>query len=140
MRAWPSCATSTSSCNAVAADPSHKAAAWRRWLGIVLRTAHLAGVAWLGAALAGAPIQGSLPAWFVVGTGVALLSVEVADARIDLRELAGATSLAKLVVVAWMALDAVIAPVLFWFVLVLSALSSHAPRWLRHWRPGRIQK
>jgi hypothetical protein len=35
-----------------------------------------------------------------------------------------------------MAIDPARAPAVFWVVLVVSALSSHAPRGLRHWRPG----
>ena len=41
--------------------------------------------------------------------------------------------LAKLAAVAWMALGGAGAQPLFWAVLVLSAISSHAPRELRHW-------
>ncbi len=90
-------------------------AAWRRWLGIVLRTAHLAAVTVLGAAL---------------------LAIECADGRIRLLELAGTVALAKLVLAAWMVIVPAHAAALFWILLVASALSSHAPRALRHWRPG----
>jgi hypothetical protein len=117
------------------APDSTKAAAWRRWLGIVLRTAHLAGVAWLGAALLGAPLAMFNGAAWVSASGVALLVIDSLDGRIRLLDLAGLVSLAKLGVVAWMALDPARAAQLFWVVLIVSALSSHAPRGLRHWRP-----
>lgn len=112
-------------------------AAWRRWLGIVLRTTHLAGITLLGAALMGAPLGMAAAAAWAAGSGVALLAVEWLDGRVRLLELAGTVSLVKLAVVAWMALDPARAAALFWLVLVISALSSHAPRALRHWRPGR---
>lgn len=112
-------------------------AAWRRWLSIVLRAAHLAGVIVLGAVLLGAPLP-LLPAGAaVLCSGVALLALEIADARLRCNELAGLVALAKLAVVAWMALDPAHAASLFWGVLIVSAVSSHAPRHWRHWRPGR---
>ena len=119
-----------------------KPAEWRRWLGIVLRTAHLAGVVWMGAAYVGpaAPAVGSggvaaghSGALLVLVSGVALLLSEWFDGRIRLGELAGVVVLAKLAAVAWMALGGAGAQALFWAVLLLSAISSHAPRELRHW-------
>jgi hypothetical protein len=119
-----------------------KPAEWRRWLGIVLRSAHLAGVVWMGAAYvgtaapavgAGGMAAGHTGALLVLVSGVALLLSEWFDGRIRLGELAGAVVLAKLAAVAWMALGGAGAQPLFWAVLVLSAISSHAPRELRHW-------
>lgn len=115
---------------------SDKPAAWRRWLGIALRTAHLASVVLLGAALLGAATPVTPAAAYAAASGAALLAIERIDGRIGLLDLAGLVSLAKLALVAWMALDVARAPTLFWCVLVVSALSSHAPRWLRHWRPA----
>ena len=66
----------------------------------------------------------------------ALLAMECADGRIRLLELAGTVALAKLVLAAWMVIVPAHAAALFWILLVASALSSHAPRALRHWRPG----
>jgi hypothetical protein len=113
-----------------------KPAAWRRGLGLTLRAAHLAAVTWLGAALLGAPVSLGAATAIVLASGVALLAIETFDARLRWNELAGVVSLGKLAVVAWMALDAARAPALFWLVLFVSALSSHAPRRWRHWRPG----
>jgi hypothetical protein len=36
-----------------------------------------------------------------------------------------------------MALQPAVAPALFWVALAVSGVVAHAPRWLRHWRPGR---
>lgn len=110
-------------------------AAWRRWLGIGLRTAHLASVTLLGAALLGAPLSLFGTAAAGAASGAALLAVECADGRIRLLELAGMVALAKLALVAWMALAPPHASALYWVVLVVSGVSSHAPRTLRHWRP-----
>jgi len=114
-----------------------KAAEWRRWLGILLRAAHIAGVALLAAQLMGAGGTATAGGWLTLLTGVALLVIELADARVRLDELAGAWVLAKLALVALgLALPSLALP-LFWLLLVVSALLSHAPRALRHWRPGR---
>ncbi|MFI4932976.1 MAG: hypothetical protein ACHP83_22240 [Burkholderiales bacterium] len=114
-----------------------KPAAWRRWLSIALRAAHLAGVIGLGAVLLGAPLPLLQAGAAVLCSGVALLALEIADARLRWNELAGLVSLAKLAAIAWMALDPALAAGLFWGVLFVSAVSSHAPRHWRHWRPGR---
>jgi hypothetical protein len=112
-----------------------KPAEWRRWLGILMRTAHLVGVVWMGAAYLGpaAPAAGGQGAVLVLVSGVALLLSEWLDRRIRLSELAGVVVLTKLAAVGWMALGGAGAQPLFWAVLVLSAISSHAPRELRHW-------
>jgi hypothetical protein len=113
-----------------------KPAEWRRWLGILLRTAHLAGVVWLGAALLGAPV-GPGGGWLTLLSGLGLFASELVDGRIAPWELAGAVVVAKLgIVVAMLTWPAAALP-LFWGLLLLSAISSHAPKGLRHWRPGR---
>jgi hypothetical protein len=118
-------------------DPQSKPPAWRRWIAIVLRCAHLAGLVLLGASLLGAPLAPRGGAALTLVTGLALFVAELADTRIRLGELAGLVVVLKLAAVAWMALDPTVAPLLFWLVLVVSGLMSHAPRPLRHWRPRR---
>ena len=113
-----------------------KPAGWRRWLAIALRTGHTVGVVLLGAALYGAAVPHRLAGALTLLTGIVLMALERADGRIRFRELAGAFSLVKLVAVAWMALDGAAARSLFWVVLVLSGIVAHAPRPVRHWRPG----
>jgi hypothetical protein len=119
------------------AEVPDKPAAWRRWLGIVLRASHLAAVVALGAALLGAPVARLPAAAAVLASGIALLAVETLDARMRFGELAGLVSLLKLAAVAWLVLDADGALAAFWIVLLVSALVSHAPRRVRHWRPRR---
>lgn len=109
---------------------------WRRWLGIALRAAHLAGVVLLGAALLGAPLAAA-GAGLTLASGLALLASELADRRIALTELAGAVVLLKLLLVAAMLAWPAAALPLFWALLGLSALVSHAPKGLRHWSPWR---
>lgn len=116
--------------------PAEKPAEWRRWLGIVLRTLHLAGVVWLGAALLGAPV-GAGGGWLTLLSGLGLFASELIDGRVAVQELAGAVVVAKLGVVAAMLAWPAAALPLFWTLLMVSALSSHAPKGLRHWRPGR---
>jgi hypothetical protein len=105
-------------------------------MAIVLRSAHLGGLVLLGAALLGAPLEPRSGAAVTLASGLALFAAELADTRIRLGELAGLVVLLKLAAVGWMAWQPTVAPVLFWLVLAVSAVVSHAPRPLRHWRPG----
>jgi hypothetical protein len=120
-----------------AAGARPKPAAWRRWLAIALRTGHTAGVVLLGAALYGAAVPQALGGSVTLVTGIALMTMERADGRIRFRELAGAFAVAKLAAVVWMALDGAATRVLFWIVLGLSGVVSHAPRPVRRWQPRR---
>lgn len=120
---------------AKAAQPA-KPAEWRRWVGIALRSTHLAGVVWLGAALLGAPV-GDGGGWLTLLSGLGLLASELIDRRVALGELAGALVLAKLAVVGAMLHWPASALPLFWALLLLSAVSAHAPKPVRHWRPRR---
>jgi hypothetical protein len=112
-----------------------KPSEWRRWLGIALRSAHLAGVTLLGATLLGAPVP--MAAALTLLSGLGLLAIELLDGRVALTELAGAVVLLKLVLVAAMWAWPAAGLPLFWGLLLLSAVVSHAPKGLRHWRPGR---
>lgn len=114
-----------------------KPAEWRRWLGITLRTAHLASVALLAAQVLGAGAVARHGALFTFASGLALLASELADRRVALGELAGLVVVAKLVLVGVMVWQPPLAPLLFWWVLAVSAVISHAPKGLRHWRPVR---
>lgn len=113
-----------------------KPSEWRRWVGIVLRSAHLAGVVWLGAALMGAPV-GHGGGWLTLASGLGLFASELIDRRVAPGELAGALVIAKLGVVGAMLHWPTLALPLFWILLAVSAVSAHAPKPVRHWRPGR---
>lgn len=114
-----------------------KPAEWRRWVGIGLRTAHIASVALLAAQVLGAGAVARHGALFTFVTGLALLASELADRRVALGELAGLVVVAKLALVGVMVWRPALAPQLFWWVLAVSAVISHAPKGLRHWRPVR---
>lgn len=123
--------------HAAASALKTKPPAWRRWVAILLRCAHLAGLVLLGAALLGAPVEVRGGALLTLASGLALFVAELVDTRIRLGELAGVVVLLKLAAVGWMALHPQAALLIFWPVLLVSALVSHAPRPLRHWRAGR---
>jgi hypothetical protein len=103
-----------------------------RWLALALRTVHLAGVVALGAALLGAPLARGASGAVVLASGVLLFAQDLRARRIALGELAGAVVLLKLAAVAWSAWAESHALVVFWGLLVLSSLSSHAPKRWRH--------
>lgn len=115
------------------AKPS-KPAPLRRWLDVLLRCCHLAAVILLGAALLGAPVAGSTAAAAVAVTGLLMFALDIWSYPGQLREIAGATVLVKLLLVLWMALDENVRPVLFWVVVLGSSISSHAPARFRHWK------
>ncbi len=109
-----------------------------RWLAVLLRSAHLAGVVWLGAKLlgsgpAGAAGGGHGPELLVLASGLVMLVMDLRARRIALNEVAGASVLAKLALVVWMALAPALAGWIFWLLVLGSSLTSHAPKGFRHW-------
>jgi hypothetical protein len=106
----------------------------RRWVIVALRALHLVAVIALGAQLLGAPAAAGWPAAgvaaVVLGSGLAMLGLDLLAHRQHLRTVAGLTALVKLLLVAILA--AVPELLLFWVVVVLSAVVSHAPATLRH--------
>jgi hypothetical protein len=91
----------------------------------------------------GAPVAPGPAGLASLASGLLLAAMDLAAGRMRLDELAGAVVLAKLAAVAWLALaasgpDATLAA--FWGLLVASSLSAHAPKPVRHWRPGRPGK
>jgi len=113
--------------------------ALERAASIGLRTVHLACVVWLGAALLGAPLARTGAGVAAVGSGALLFAMELLARRMHVLDLAGFAVLVKLIAVAliaWWPAPEAAAPIAFWALLVLSSISSHAPKWLRHWRPG----
>lgn len=118
----------------MAASASTKPAEWRRWLGILLRSAHIAAITLLGADLLGAGGIAAHGALLTLVTGAALFASELADRRVRIDELAGALVLLKLALLA----GAVFAApqhreAVFWGLLFVSAVVAHAPKPLRHW-------
>jgi hypothetical protein len=108
----------------------------RRWLTVVLRTAHLAAVIWLGACLmAETPAAAlRLAHGAVTLTGLAMFAVDLWCHPGHLRERAGAAMIVKLALIAAMAAAPSYALALFWIVVVWSAVVSHAPASFRHAR------
>jgi len=115
--------------------PHPKPPAWRHWLGIALRTVHLAAVCLLAAQLFGAGGAPRHGAWLTFASGVLLFASELWDRRVRVGDAAGLAVVLKLAMVAWMAWQPAHAMALFWIALAVSSLASHAPRHVRHWRP-----
>lgn len=105
----------------------------RRWLNLSLRVVHLAGIVLLGAALlrAGEVASG---AWLTLLSGLGMFAGDAWANPAHLREIAGFGVLLKLVLVALMVVAPATALPVFWAILVLSTLLSHAPGTLRHRR------
>lgn len=105
----------------------------KRWLNLALRTLHLAGLVLLGAALLGSGLVAT-GAGLVFASGLAMFALDTWSNPTHLRETAGFGVLVKLLLVGAMALLPAHALPLFWAVLVLSTLLSHAPGAFRHRR------
>lgn len=105
----------------------------RRWLNLGLRTIHLAGIVLLGAALLG---TGGITtgAWLTLLSGVGMFAGDAWANPAHLREVAGLGVVVKLALVAVMAVYPPIALPVFWIILVISTLLSHAPGAVRHER------
>lgn len=112
---------------------------FERWIALLLRAGHLMAVVWLGAGLMGSAHPAALAGWVVLGTGVVLLTMDLAAARVRLDELAGAVIVLKLIAVALALLKPAWALSIFWCLMLLSVLSSHAPKAWRH-RPLKVRR
>ena len=117
-------------------EPAASRRAMRRWVLNLLRAAHVVGVIGFGSVLFGGN-PGPVFPFLILGSGLAMLGLDLCFSPAYLRQAAGSWMLIKLALVAWMALDAASAPWLFWLVVVLSVLAAHAPAGFRHrdlWR------
>lgn len=105
----------------------------KRWLNVALRTVHLLGIVLFGAALLGA---GSIPlgAALTLASGLAMFAVDTWANPAHLREVAGFGMLVKLALIALATVQATLALPVFWTLIVLSTLLSHAPGNFRHRR------
>ena len=114
--------------------------ALERAASIVLRTVHLATVVGLGAALLGAPLALGTMGAATFASGLVLFAMELFARRMHVLDFAGLVVVAKLVLVALLALwpgASEHALAVFWALVALSSISSHAPKPVRHWRPDR---
>lgn len=103
-----------------------------RWLHVVLRSAHLCAVIFLGAALLGAEIALIQAAGAVAATGLTLWGLDLWRKPQHLREVAGLFTLAKFLAVALIVFVATLDLPAFWLITVASAIVAHAPARLRH--------
>ncbi|NJD26052.1 MAG: hypothetical protein FIB06_11675 [Betaproteobacteria bacterium] len=105
----------------------------RRALNLTLRTAHIAGVVLLGAALlgAGTPAAGL---WLTLLSGLGMFAGDLWANPAHLREMAGFAIIAKLAMLGLIASLPGLAMPLFWAILAISVLLSHAPAAVRHRR------
>lgn len=105
----------------------------RRWLNLSLRAVHLSGIVLLGAALLGAG-EIAVGAWTTLLSGLGMFAGDAWANPAHLREIAGCGVLLKLALVALMVAAPATAPPMFWAILALSTLLSHASGAVRHRR------
>lgn len=105
----------------------------KRWVNLALRALHLVGLVLLGSALLGAGSVSSGAA-LTLASGGAMFAIDTWANPTHLRETAGFGILLKLALVGLMALQPAWALAIFWLVLAVSTLLSHAPGNFRHRR------
>lgn len=115
--------------------PERRTFPGKRWLNVGLRTVHLAALLLFGSALLG---QGdpSIGLILLLSSGGLMFVLDCWANPAHLRELAGLGTLLKLALLGLGAWQRDWLLPLFWVVLVLSTVLSHAPGPLRHRRLG----
>ena len=103
---------------------------------VALRVVHLIGMIGAGAALIyGLPLAAQLPyVLTLLISGVAMMAIDLWTTPGYLGEMAGTAMLVKIALLVWFAVSPPQQLMLFWCILVLSAVIAHAPAWLRHRR------
>lgn len=105
----------------------------KRWLNLAARTAHLAGVVLFGAALLGAGnIQTGAGILFF--SGLLMFAIDLWATPSLIREVAGFGIIVKLALIGIAGTQPETALAVFWIVLVLSTVISHASGAFRHRR------
>jgi hypothetical protein len=124
---------------------------WWRWLSVALRGVHLVAVMWLGVALHSGgqpvpaiPLDASTTGLLVLATGLTMFALDLIKYPHHLREVAGLSVLAKLLLVALLLASDPLRLPLFWLIMTWSAVFSHAPASFRHYgllrpRPLRLR-
>ena len=124
----------------MAAHPVRKQNATARWINVLLRTVHLLAVVALAARVltgqADAPGTHSI-AVVVVISGVTMFVLDFLRNPSHLREVAGVGVVLKIAMCIWMVLQPALLVPIFWALLLVSSLISHAPKNFRHhvWLP-----
>ena len=110
----------------------------RRWLVVMLRAGHIAGVVGVGAGLLAQPGGAATGfVWLMVASGLAMAALDAWSNPVWLHEYAGLSLLAKFALLGWFLADESARPTLFWSILVFSVIFAHAPASFRHRRLGR---
>ena len=106
----------------------------RRWLAVALRGTHLVAVIWLGAGILGAATGYSMRqlGLSVLATGLLVWALDIWSKPQHLRQWAGLSMVIKLALVAAMVVVPATETVLFWLVVIWSAVFSHAPASFRN--------
>lgn len=104
----------------------------KRWLNVGLRTVHVIGLIMLGGTLLSGHTETGPGAALTVASGLTMFLIDTWANPAQLREVAGFGVLVKLLLVALMAWQSAYALPIFWLLVVLSTLLSHAPAAFRH--------
>lgn len=104
----------------------------KRWLNVGLRAVHVVGLILLGAGLLSQASEMGLAITLTVSSGLAMFLIDTWANPAQLREVAGFGVLIKLALIGLMAAQPAIALTIFWFLVLLSTLLSHAPASFRH--------
>lgn len=106
----------------------------KRWLNVSLRAVHVAGLILLGASLLAHSGESGFAVLLTVTSGLIMFLIDTWVNPDQLREVAGLGILLKLGVIGLMIWQPNLALELFWGLVVLSTVLSHAPAHFRHRR------
>lgn len=114
-------------------QPERRDPPLRRWLNVACRSLHVVGIILLGAALlAGtSTLSGGL---LTLASGLGMLALDTWRKPAHLVEVSGVGVLAKLPFVALAAVIPSASLALFWSIVIVSMVLSHAPAAFRHRR------
>ncbi len=116
----------------------------QRWLNIVLRCAHLTGIAGIAAGfLFGLDQALWLPYWYLtIGSGIALTMLYLWSSLLWLFQVKGLVVIVKLLLLGAAITQPVLRAELFILIIVISGISAHAPGRVRgfRWLPARKEK
>lgn len=116
-------------------SPTERDFRGKRWLHIGLRTLHVIGVFLLGYAILRG-ISAATGAVLTLVSGLAMFALDLWSKPSHLVELAGLGVIGKLVLVGSIGLFPNWSIEIFWLVLIVSMVLSHAPGAFRHWSPS----
>lgn len=117
--------------------PENRGFSGKRWLMILLRTLHLIGLSGIGASfLFNLQTSDAEPfLYLTIASGVLMMLLEIWGNGVWLLQIKGIAIIIKLLLIAGMVIWPTHGALLFTLTVIISAVSSHAPGYVRYYSP-----